>query len=103
MHHCQYHHLNENDLENPAITIMSKDNFHTLSIQPIGTLVRERAHCGSLVNTTNTTYTASTISSYPTVNFILYIPSPKQRLWIHDAHSKVQYIVTLILVLILLS
>ncbi|KAI7882955.1 hypothetical protein K492DRAFT_205803 [Lichtheimia hyalospora FSU 10163] len=31
---------------------------------------------------------ASTISSYPTVNFILYIPSPKQRLWIHDTHNR---------------
>ncbi|KAJ8655887.1 hypothetical protein O0I10_008326 [Lichtheimia ornata] len=31
---------------------------------------------------------ASTISSYPTVNFILYIPSPTQRLWIHDVHNR---------------
>lgn len=31
---------------------------------------------------------ASTISSYPTLNFILYVPAPDDRLRIHDAHGK---------------
>ncbi|KAI7855940.1 phosphatidylinositol-glycan biosynthesis class S protein [Circinella umbellata] len=31
---------------------------------------------------------ASTISSYSTINFILYVPSPDERLWIHDKQGR---------------
>lgn len=31
---------------------------------------------------------ASTISPYPTLNFLLYIPPSKERLWIHDSNGQ---------------
>ncbi|KAI9496455.1 phosphatidylinositol-glycan biosynthesis class S protein [Zychaea mexicana] len=31
---------------------------------------------------------ASTISSHATINFILYVPSPDERLWIHDKQGQ---------------
>ncbi|KAI9311183.1 phosphatidylinositol-glycan biosynthesis class S protein [Dichotomocladium elegans] len=70
-------------------------NYASLSMQP---LFRERPgkpgyyyfnqeHLPHFINSAEWNL-ASTISSYPTINFILYIPSPDQRLWIHDAHQR---------------
>lgn len=35
-------------------------------------------------------FIASTISSFPTVNLILYVPSPDERLWIHDSKGQIK-------------